>query len=353
MTMKTRDFAAICGNDPAKERTAHAIRTSTLPHALLLCGPKGSGKHSFALQIAAAQNCENRNSENTAIPCGICSSCRRILSHNHPDVKTLGKTSGKATIGVGELRLFREDMFLSATEADSKIYLIEDAEDMTPQAQNALLKVLEEPPRGVYIFLLAESTDKILSTVRSRAQLLRMQPIPDEALGEWLKASVPEAKRMALASPDRFGSLIRFSEGRIGRAKELLDPKTLELREAENAVVSDLIEAMRTRAPYTELYRAVQSLPQKREPLCDALELLLIAVRDMIVCTRAEAGTLFFRDSEEAAAAAGRIGERRLGAISDAVSAALDDAGKYVMIPTLLADLTYRIAASGSNQIER
>ena len=342
MSAIANDFSALCGNTAAKERFARAVRASTLPHAILLAGPKGSGKHTLALLLAAAQNCERK--EGGAVPCGACGNCRRILAHNHPDVKTLGKIDGKATIGVTELRAFREDMFLSATETAHRFYLIEDAQDMTPPAQNALLKVLEEPPRGVYILLLAEATDPLLSTIRSRAQLTRMEPIADDALAAWLRRTEPAAARMASAEPERFSALVRFSDGRIGRARGLLDAGALAGREEENERILGLLRAMHARAPYTSIHEAVFSLPQKRAELRDVFELLLIALRDAAVCSGSGARPLFFASAAEAAGEAGMIGDRRVLALFDAAEAALEDIDKNVAIQTLLADFAAGIA---------
>ena len=138
-----RYFTRLHGNDTVKKRLGAAILSESLNHALLIAGPDGSGKNTLATEIAAALNCEKKGDQVSPLPCGTCNTCRRIYEENYTDIKRLKRDSSKATIGVEELRLFREDMFLSATESDYKIYIIEDADKMTPNAQNALLKVLE------------------------------------------------------------------------------------------------------------------------------------------------------------------------------------------------------------------
>ena len=144
--MVNRRFQRLLGNRETALRLSDAIASGTLPHALLLVGPRGSGKHTLATEIAAAANCE-RKGVSDSLPCGVCSSCKRIYDRNFPDVSYLERASGKATIGVDELREFREDMFLSSTESEFKFYIIEEGDLLTPAAQNALLKVLEEPPK--------------------------------------------------------------------------------------------------------------------------------------------------------------------------------------------------------------
>ena len=150
-------FSGLFGNEPLKTRLGGAIRRGTAAHAFLISGPEGSGKMTLAKEMAAAFNCEKRGDGISPLPCHSCNTCRRIFEDGFTDVKTLSKPKDKATIGVGEIRYFREDMFLSATESDYKIYVIDDAERMTPNAQNALLKVLEEPPNNVVIILLTAS----------------------------------------------------------------------------------------------------------------------------------------------------------------------------------------------------
>ena len=177
-------FGQLLGTAHTKQRLIRAIVGGTLPHAILLCGPRGSGKKTLAALIASAMNCEQRAVAPNNLPCGECNACKRIKSGNFPDVKYLERADGKATVGAAELREFREDMFLSATEANSKFYIIPEAELLTPAAQNALLKVLEEPPPSVYIILLTTDVGKMLSTIRSRTQYVQMELFSPETLSK-------------------------------------------------------------------------------------------------------------------------------------------------------------------------
>ena len=131
-----RDFLpGLFGNDAAKLRIGLAIENKTLAHAFLICGPEGSGKTTLALEMAAAVNCENKNDPRHSLPCHSCNTCRRIRSGGFVDIKFLERKGDKQTIGVSEIRDYREDMFLSSSESDHKIYIIKDADKMTPNAQ--------------------------------------------------------------------------------------------------------------------------------------------------------------------------------------------------------------------------
>ena len=114
-------FPDIFGNDFHKNRIAEAVLGHRLPHALLIDGPEGSGKMTFARQIAAALNCEVQSDATHPLPCGRCNSCRRIKDGSFTDVKVLKRNDGKATIGVQQIKDFRSDMFLSATESGYKV----------------------------------------------------------------------------------------------------------------------------------------------------------------------------------------------------------------------------------------
>ena len=106
-------FSELYGNDAVKARLGAAIESGTLPHAFLVIGAEGSGKKTLTLELAAALNCESKGDKPATLPCHRCNSCRRIAEGNYTDITRLKRQSGKATIGVEEIRVFREDMYLS------------------------------------------------------------------------------------------------------------------------------------------------------------------------------------------------------------------------------------------------
>ena len=313
-------FPTLFGNDLHKNRIATAIVEERLPHALLIDGPEGSGKMTLATEIAAALNCECRDDATRALPCGRCNSCRRIHEGSFTDVKILKRVDGKATIGVNEIKSFRADMYLSATESKYKVYIIDEAEKMTTEAQNALLIILEEPPKNVVILLLASGSDSILTTIKSRTQYVTTSRFTTEELSKYLEEVSSEARSLAFRDPEGYGALLVSADGRIGRALDLLNPKMREENEQTRAEIMAIVKAIGKRTSYTELYAAVSALPQKRVEFAAALEKLISALADLISAKKTESfQPLFFTSARAAREAAKDTTVARLIRIYDIV----------------------------------
>ena len=313
-------FPNIFGNDFHKNRIAEAILNERLPHALLIDGPDGSGKMTFAKDIAAALNCECKSDTTRPFPCGRCNSCRRIKEGMFTDVKILSRTDGKATIGVQMIKDFRSDMFLSATESGHKVYIIDEAEKMTTEAQNALLIVREEPPQNVVIMLLASGSDSILTTIKSRTQYVTTSRFTTDELAHHLEEISADARGLAMRDPDAYKALLVSADGRIGRALELLTPKEREENEQTRKEILAVLTSLGKRAPYTQLYAAITSLPQKRTEFSQSLQVLITALGDMIASKKSEKfTTTFFTDTKAAKEMAQDIPMARLMKIYDTV----------------------------------
>ncbi len=342
-------FPRLIGNEETKERLGRAIESGTIPHAFLIGGPSGSGKSTLAIEIAAALNCQERHG-NTPLPCGRCNNCHRIYEGNFPDVKILAKKKDKATLGVEAVKDFREDMFLSSTESESKIYIIDDSECMTPEAQNALLKVLEEPPKSVSILLLAKECDRILTTIKSRAQYIAMSRFDDGRLAKLILSESAEARALNASDPNRFMGLIMSADGRLGLAKNLLSRKHSEENEEERGEIIKLIRAISQKVSYAEIHSAISAFPTKRSELLVTMERLMNALRDLTVIKYDEsAKTVFFPSSAEAVRECGDIDVKRLIALYDAVSETHELCVRNANIPNLIASLSSKIRLAANN----
>ena len=202
--MKIREFA---GYGDKMEQLMRSVQAGRIVHALLLTGPHGSGKRTVARLFAQAMRCESAGER----PCGVCPACKRFLAGSHPDVYVLKPE--KKTLGVGEIRDLIDYLALRPYEGGKHIALIEQADKMTPNAQNALLKTLENPPADTMFFLIADSVSGLLPTILSRCQTVRFSDLPVE-----LCARVLTARGMA---PERARALSGMAQGSVGRALEL------------------------------------------------------------------------------------------------------------------------------------
>jgi DNA polymerase-3 subunit delta' len=201
-------FEALLGNGRLKENLTNSLKNNHISHFYLISGPVGSGRHTLARLLAAAILCKDEDR-----PCLRCPSCRKVMANSHPDFITVDDPEHK-NVAVKIVREAREDMFIRPNESDYKIYLF--PQELGMEGQNALLKILEEPPSyGVFI-LLAENPQQILTTVRSRCTLLQMESLPKGLLLSQLGKQFPGAdQEQLLAAAERSG-------GYLGQAAELL-----------------------------------------------------------------------------------------------------------------------------------
>ena len=337
-------FPNLFGNDFHKNRIALAVLEGRLPHALLIDGPSGSGKMTFATEIAAALNCEAKGDDTRPFPCGRCNSCRRIREGSFTDVKVLKRTDGKATLGVKEIRDYRADMYLSATESGYKVYIIDDAEKMTVEAQNALLIMLEEPPKNVVIMLLASGSDTILTTIKSRAQYVPMTRFTAEELSGYLSEASAEARSLSFRDEEGYKVLLVSADGRIGKALDLLNPKTREDNEQTREEIIAVIRALGKKTPYTELYAAINAMPQKRVEFSASLEMLISALGDLISAKKSDTfSPVFFTDTESAKDAARDVPLSRLIKIYEIVMHTCRECEKNANVTLAAANMASKI----------
>ncbi len=339
-------FPTLLTNRQSAQRLGSAIEGGTLSHAFLIGGQSGSGKSFFANLIAAAVNCQASDAS-APLPCGVCSACRRIRDGAFPDVKVISKARDRATLGVDAIKDMREDMFLSSTEASIKVYIIDDAECMTTEAQNALLKVLEEPPGNILIMLLARECDKILTTVKSRTQYIAMSRFSEEELRRVLPKMSPEASRLMATAPEELDAVIMSADGRLGEAMRLLNPKCSAECRAQRDEVMAVLSALKPSSSRASLYSAIMALQStKRTELIASLEELTSAVRDLItVQTSDGVRLLFFTRRGEAAELSSAIGTATLLSLYDALIEAHEYCTKNANTTNILTNLLARITA--------
>lgn len=208
-------FDQLLGNDALKSRLASEAKQGRLSHCYLLAGPEGSGKRTLARLVAAAAQCEGDTP-----PCGVCLPCRKVLAGVHPDVSIVDDASHKQ-LPAELIRTARAGVFIRPNEGRRKVLIFPRAQDMNATGQNALLKLLEEPPSYAMFLLLADAAEKLLPTIRSRCAELRLSPLPDGLLRAEL------ARRFPDAPPDRIGAALAGAGGFLGRAAAMLETEPL------------------------------------------------------------------------------------------------------------------------------
>ncbi len=210
------------GNENVKSAVLNAIAAHRIPHAILIEGDEGLGKRTLARFIAKAAVCTENDK-----PCGVCRGCHLSDAGSHPDISITAPEAGKKNIAVSQIRELRAQAFVKPHSAEHRVFIIEQAQRMNEQAQNALLKVLEEPPAGVIFILITPSRTAMLDTIISRCTLLSLSaPAAQDAFD-----AVEEATS---ASREEIASALKTAHNNVGKAIMLLQ-KTADDAAADTA----------------------------------------------------------------------------------------------------------------------
>ena len=318
-------FDRIVGNQALKKRLAEDIQNGLLSHAYILEGARGSGKHTLALSVAAALACQRKDDASLPLPCCSCPACQKVLSGNSPDVSYIRREKDRATLGVDVIRELRQDVAISPNELAAKIYIVEDAHLMTEEAQNAFLLTLEEPPPYVLFLLLCETSATLLETVKSRAPILRTEPIDAEEIARFLRRSTAEGEALAKSSPEEFAEITAGAGGSIGVALELLSPQKRKPLVAKREAAKGFVRLCAERKSALATVRYLNGLTAKRDELIEQLNVTLLCFRDLLLCKQTENAPLcFFVSREEACKTAYEFTTPDLLEICDAICETVD-----------------------------
>jgi len=248
------DFFA--GNNAVITRLEHLIASGKMPHAILLAGESGTGKSALARLLAEAACCKSQNK-----PCGVCNGCQKAQSGSHPDIRVFNSDSGFKKKDIAD---FKYELYLIPNEADTKVYIFENAWDVSPEVSNALLKALEDPPQRTLFILTSPSRTKLLPTIRSRVTEFLLTPTDPETAAPVIAKIADCGLEQAQETAARFG-------GNIGRAiKYLTDPHFA----ADIDLVKSILEATIAPSSY-QLNLLLQSLCSRKRPeIIEFLDLL-------------------------------------------------------------------------------
>ena len=260
-------FELLLGNERLRQNLDSSLQKGHISHFYLISGPVGSGRHTLAKLLAAAILCGKSRR-----PCLGCEPCRKVMANTHPDFITIDDPE-KKTVPVDLIRQARNDIYIRPNEAEHKIYLFPRAQDMGIPSQNALLKVLEEPPGyGVFI-LLTDNPEKLLPTVRSRCVELALQPLSDGILRRELSQAFPNA------DAETISAAISRSGGYLGQAKALL-----EQGEDMDPQTAAFVEAFAHRDPMGLVNLLVPMEKWKRDQLIPMLRQWIELLENALTC---------------------------------------------------------------------
>lgn len=249
MTDTTLTFNPEIGHESIQARILTAVKSGRLPHAFLFYGDEGAGKEAFAIELAKLLNCQ----KGPLITCQECSQCLKIAHFQHPDVKFVMPTpsssnvkpetvaeilqekahnpyqsvrfAGKNSyIGIDTIRELKKEAKYKLYEGKKKVFIISQADQMRPEAANALLKLLEEPPDNLMLILITSRLHRILPTIRSRCQLVHFPPLPGDRMLQIIR-------KYHSSPPEHLSLIIRLSLGNLKLAFNFIENDVLEKRE--------------------------------------------------------------------------------------------------------------------------
>ena len=259
-------YSDIIGHEQIKEHLMNAIAADKVNHAYILNGPEGSGKRMLADAFAMALQCERGGKE----PCLECRSCRQAMNGNQPDIIYVTHEKPR-TISVDDIRNMNHSVQIKPYSSKYKVFVVDEAEKMNVQAQNALLKTIEEPPAYAVILLLTTKADAFLPTILSRSIRLDLKPVSDSVMREHLMKNygIPDYEADAC---------VAFAQGNVGKAIALAGSKDFA---ALKSSVVDLVK----RIDNTDLYELESTAEQMMEyklEISDYFDLMRVWYRDVL-----------------------------------------------------------------------
>ncbi len=260
-------FDSIIGQERPIRFLTQMLKKKNIPHAMLFTGVDGIGKRTTAMAIGMALNCTNPVGVSA---CGECPSCQKVISGAHPDMITV-RPEG-AFIKINQVRALSRQLRFAPLEGNWRVVIINDAQAMNLEASNAILKVLEEPPKNTFIILTANQTTDLLPTIVSRCQQVAFRPIPHEKVAEVL---------VELQGLDRqtATTLAVSTKGSLGKALSVDGEKWTVWRARLVEQISSL--SIRSIQP---VFGFVAAISSDKDKLVDALDMIMTWFRDGLMC---------------------------------------------------------------------
>ena len=268
------DFQDIIGQEQIKEHMKNALKSNKISHAYIIHGEKYAGKEFIAKIFAMALQCEERAKGNfESVPCQKCHACKQALSDNQPDIIKLTHEKTPNSISVDDIReQISGNVVIKPYSSPYKVYIVPEAEKMTQQAQNALLKTLEEPPEYAVIMLLTSNINALLPTILSRCVVLNMKPVSDQLVRKYLMEEMKVTDYKA-------DVCVAFARGNLGKARSLASSEEFENVKTEAISVLKYMQDMEV----YEMIAAIKHINEYKLNIVDYLDIILIWYRDVLL----------------------------------------------------------------------
>jgi DNA polymerase III, gamma/tau subunits len=280
--MDMSGFKSVIGHERIIEHFQNAVRLDKVSHAYILNGENGSGKYTLAKAFAMTLQCEKKGVES----CMECASCKKAIGDNHPDIISIHHEKPN-TIGVEDIReQLVSDMMIKPYSGAYKIYIIDEAEKLTVQAQNALLKTMEEPPSYAVIMLLTNNISSFLPTIVSRGITLDLKVVPDKLIKEYLMSE--------LQVPDYKADIsVAFAQGNVGKAINIATSDNFnELKEAAFRLLNQI-----NKMDINEVVENTKKISEFKGHIEEYLDILAMWYRDVVLFKASqEVGYIIFKD---------------------------------------------------------
>lgn len=261
-------FKDIVGQGSIISHMKNAIKLNKISHAYIINGEKGMGKKTIAKIFSMTLQCEKGGDE----PCMQCHSCKQAISNNHPDIRWITHEK-PSTIAIDEVReQINNDILIKPYSSKYKIYIVDEAEKLTIQAQNALLKTIEEPPAYGIIMLLTNNKDSFLQTILSRCVALEMRPVASTDIINYLreKEKIPDYQAKMV---------VNFAGGNLGRAIRLASME--EFNELKDMVIRHLTGICD--ASVTDISGYVKEAATFKDNISEYIDLMVAWFRDVLI----------------------------------------------------------------------
>lgn len=261
-------FKDIIGHKAVIEHLQDAIEMKKISHAYIFEGEKGSGKKELADAFSRALECEQKGKDS----CGTCHSCMQAKSHSHPDIIWVNHEK-ENTISVDEVRTkVNNDIVIKPYSGPYKIYIIDEAEKLNEQAQNALLKTIEEPPEYAVIILLTTNIGIFLPTIISRCITLHLKPVDYKDVEKYILSHMD-------IDPDKVKFLVKYSMGNIGKAMRLAQSEEFEQMREDCVHLLKYIDEM---TEY-EVIEYMKNLSKYKLEMTEFLDMMMMWYRDVLL----------------------------------------------------------------------